>query len=155
MEDVLSIHAIKTILLFVAIAVTLPLMLNFFQQYLAYLALGPGGTPATVLGFLKVKVLGLFAVSNPYLPATLPTKSGCKSGYLKENGLQARTGERPEVRGIAPQRQVTQKVTKAIFDRLAANIELVASRNENLTVGTWVRPFPKTQAQLQLPQLRS
>ncbi len=43
-----------------------------YRDYHAFLALGPGGTPPTFLGYLRVSFLRLFALRNPRDPSTLP-----------------------------------------------------------------------------------
>ncbi|KAK3720386.1 hypothetical protein LTR37_003797 [Vermiconidia calcicola] len=119
------------ILGFFTIVAVLPLTLRFYNCYLAYLALGPGGTPATVPGFVKVSLLGLFAIQNPYKSTSLHHTGG----HLKH--LPQRQGRRPQVKGIAPHRQVTQKAEKHIFERLSSNIIRMASDSrDELRVGT-------------------
>ncbi|KAK3696554.1 hypothetical protein LTR37_017896 [Vermiconidia calcicola] len=119
------------VLAFFTVVAILPLTLRFYNCYLAYLALGPGGTPPTVPGFMKVSVLGLFAIQNPYDSSRL-NRAG---GHLKH--LPQRRGRRPQVKGIAPHRQVTQQAEKHIFEKLSSNIIRMASDNpEELQVGT-------------------
>ena len=107
--NVASFKQTNTILTFTILLTFLPITLRLYLDYLSYLSLGPGGTPATLQGFLKVKALGLFALRNPYEPRRCvvgdePNPADC--GYLRPRpeGLQRRKGERPEVKGIAPQR---------------------------------------------------
>ncbi len=128
---------IKLFFILTAIATVLPLTLQLYLDYLAYLALGPGGTPASLPGFLRIKALGLFALSDPYKPRIHASTGDCGSGYL-QHPLQRRAGRRPIVRGIAPQRQVNQKSdrTSDIYRRLATEIERLAANDKRLNIGT-------------------
>jgi hypothetical protein len=134
-EAVGKVVQLKLFFLLTAIATVLPLTLKLYLEYLAYLALGPGGTPASLDGFLRVKLLGLFAVRDPYKPRPVTGAVDRGSGYLRAS-LPVRSGPRPEVRGIAPQRQVTQKSDKIIFLKLATEIEHMAATSDTLSVGT-------------------
>ena len=78
-----------------------------YDDYHAFLALGPGGTPSTFPGYLRVSCLRLFALKNPLVPPPLIAKIQPALGYLLR--LPHRCGPRPTVAGIAPQRQTDQK----------------------------------------------
>lgn len=134
LADLVSTQQFKVLGTFVTLVAILPLMLNLYQQYLAYLALGPGGTPPTPIGFLTIKILEKFAVTDPYEAAAVPTYLPRSKGCLRD--LPKRQGTRPEVRGIAPHRQVTQKATKTTFSSLASEIEVIASNSPELELGT-------------------
>ncbi|EME87615.1 uncharacterized protein MYCFIDRAFT_75464, partial [Pseudocercospora fijiensis CIRAD86] len=100
-------------------------------------ALGPGGTPSTVPGYIRVKCLGLFALRNPYEPAPIPEGMQCKRGYLCSGALPLRPHPRPETRGIAPHRQVTQRADQDMFIALSEAIEDFGRKGgDHLTVGT-------------------
>lgn len=124
----------EVVVIFLTLATLLPFFLAFHLQYLAYLSLGPGGTPATFLGFLKVQFLGIFAVSDPYHVDKALANSQSPAGYL--HGLPQRQGPPPEVRGIAPQRQVTQKAGIELLRALATHIEDMAQGSDNILMGT-------------------
>jgi hypothetical protein len=125
---------IEVALIFLTLATTLPFVLAFHLRYLAYLSLGPGGTPASFLGFLKIQALGLFAVKDPFnVDPTLHT-SKSSTGFL--TGFPKRAGSPPEVRGVAPQRQITQKAGEKLFKRLAAHIESMALASDTIIFGT-------------------
>ncbi|EMD01005.1 hypothetical protein BAUCODRAFT_53431, partial [Baudoinia panamericana UAMH 10762] len=114
------------------LATLLPFILHIHQDYLAFLALGPGGTPPTFTGYLKVTILSFFALKNPYQPGPTPERfAGCPGNLV---ALPQRSGPRPCTRGIAPQRQITQKASEAVYERLAAGIEKLS--NPKLVVGT-------------------
>ena len=125
---------IEVAVIFLTLATILPFVLAFHLRYLAYLSLGPGGTPATFLGFLKIQALGLFAVKDPVHVDHALHKSKSSTGYLKS--IPDRKGPSPEVRGIAPQRQITQKAGGNLFKRLAADIESMALQNDDIIFGT-------------------
>ncbi|KAF2690959.1 hypothetical protein K458DRAFT_283155, partial [Lentithecium fluviatile CBS 122367] len=109
-----------------ALALILPFLTLFYihADYKAFLSLGPGGTPSTPLGYLKIKLLSLVCLRNP-LKMTVPPHFRPTRGYLST--LPTRTGNRPVVRGIAPQRQQTQKSSGDIYKALVSEIrKLVA-----------------------------
>ncbi|TKA67414.1 hypothetical protein B0A55_09090 [Friedmanniomyces simplex] len=135
LNDLSSSQTINLTTSFLLLAVVLPFLLHLHQEYLAFLALGPGGTPTTFVGFLRVKALGLFALSDPYAPAPIPQRFRGTRGYLV--GLPKRLPPRPFTRGIAPHRQVTQKATSAHYQQLARAIEALAISNPpHLRIGT-------------------
>lgn len=102
------------------ITVLLPAYRFVLKDYHAFLALGPGGTPKTFLGYLRVSYLRLFTISDPFQPPSLADPVFPLKGYLSH--LSNRSGPRPVVAGIAPHRQLNQKCTTelhhAIRDRL-------------------------------------
>ncbi|KAI9772421.1 MAG: hypothetical protein M1840_000624 [Geoglossum simile] len=121
-------------------ALILPALFFVYEDYALFLALGPGGTPSTFLGYLRVTLLRLFALRNPYLPAPIPTDLLPQAGYLTlqhAENLPKRSGVRPKVAGIAPHRQVTQRGTPANFTELSRSIKALADTNSpRLKLGT-------------------
>ncbi|OJJ49784.1 hypothetical protein ASPZODRAFT_128314 [Penicilliopsis zonata CBS 506.65] len=107
------------------------------RDYRAFIALGPGGTPSTPRGYLRICVLRLFTLRNPlHPPAVAPTLSP-QQGILTSDRLPARNGSRPRVAGIAPQRQVTQQGDSAAYESLAAALRRLAhSHPEKLYTAT-------------------
>ncbi|KAF1972927.1 hypothetical protein BU23DRAFT_568757 [Bimuria novae-zelandiae CBS 107.79] len=105
---------------FLAVALTfaLPVLTLFYihADYKAFLSLGPGGTPATPLGYAKIKLLSLICLRDPLRPMAIPPHFRPQRGYLPS--LPRREGSRPVVRGIAPQRQQTQKSSGDIYAAL-------------------------------------
>ncbi|KAF2431102.1 hypothetical protein EJ08DRAFT_670182 [Tothia fuscella] len=93
------------------------------RDYAEFKSLGPGGTPSTIPGYLRVKFLSLFAIRNPYLPSTTITWPN-RPSYLTK--LPKREGTRPTVRGIAPHRQSDQKASLEIFQKLRDRIFALA-----------------------------
>ncbi|KAF2767951.1 hypothetical protein EJ03DRAFT_252046, partial [Teratosphaeria nubilosa] len=120
--------------IFTALAFILTLMLWLWSDWLAFLSLGPGGTPATILGFLRVELLSLFALHDPYKPGPTPARFVGKPGCLVK--LPKREAPRPCTRGIAPHRQVTQKASPEVFERLRAKIEEMGRSEQGLEIET-------------------
>ncbi|KAL9117466.1 MAG: hypothetical protein Q9187_005996 [Circinaria calcarea] len=129
-----------------------PLYRYVSNDYRAYLSLGPGGTPATFSGYLRVTFLRVFfARSDPYVPPILDAHEFPANGYLHD--LPYRLGHRPRVAGIAPHRQTTQKGTSqmqlalamAITNLEAANADLLStgiSCFEHYNLGLFFSPRP-------------
>ncbi|KAK1074700.1 hypothetical protein LTR12_008922 [Friedmanniomyces endolithicus] len=137
LNDLSPSHAFHLVTAVLLLAVVLPLALHLRDEYLSFVALGPGGTPTTLAGFLRVKVLGLFALRDPYVPASrVPERFQGSRGYLV-NGLPARRRPRPVTKGIAPHRQTTQRAPPALYAQLATAIEdLAASSDSHFRLGT-------------------
>jgi hypothetical protein len=90
-----------------------PSLYFVYRDYKAFLALGPGGTPSTPAGYLKISILRLFAVKDPLLPPPVYPSLYPSTGYFSDQAsFPRRTGSRPRVGGIAPHRQLDQKGTK-------------------------------------------
>lgn len=89
------------------LSLVLPTYRLIHRDYHRFLALGPGGTPSTFPGYLRITYLRLFALRNPFIPPPLLPNLRPASPYLFT--LPHRAGPRPHVAGIAPQRQTNQK----------------------------------------------
>lgn len=110
-----------------------------YNDYQNFLSLGPGGTPPTFLGYLKITYLRLFALSDPYSPATFTERIYPSTGYYQRNQswLPVRNGPRPKIAGIAPQRQLDQPGSKKTYQMLRAGLESLAAQHpESLRIGT-------------------
>ena len=103
------------------------LLLNAFlvwrfivQDYCDFLALGPGGTPHTTRGYLQISFFRFCRIRNTHKAAPTPKSLWIQDGFL--HALPERRGPRPDVRGIAPQRQMDQHGSepKVMFDKLSA-----------------------------------
>ena len=127
-------QSVRLAVTFTGLAIVLPFLLYIYTDYLAFISLGPGGTPPTFAGFLRVEVLSFFALRNPYAPAATPERFRDQPGYLVDLGK--RRPPRPHTRGIAPHRQITQKASREDYVRLAKAIEAMGASNENLLIGT-------------------
>ena len=101
-----------------------------YQDYHAFLALGPGGTPSTFQGYLRVSWLRLYAHKDPFLPPPLTPEILPSTGYLLR--LPRRPGPRPRVAGIAPHRQTDQKPPRAMFEAMERALHLLADAYPSL-----------------------
>ncbi|CAO2650548.1 Nn.00g018400.m01.CDS01 [Neocucurbitaria sp. VM-36] len=101
------------------------------HDYRAFLSLGPGGTPSTPLGYLKIKLLSLICLRDPLRPLPIPPHFRPQTGYLHDSALPKRKGTKPIVQGIAPQRQQTQKSDGHVYARLVTKIKQVACDPRN------------------------
>jgi hypothetical protein len=120
-------HILTTILVF-----TVPVLTAFYihHDYKTFLSLGPGGTPSTPLGYLKVKTLGLLSLRDPLRPLPIPPHFRPQKGYL--DSLPTRSGSRPLVLGIAPQRQQTQKSDEKMYGKLVGRMRECAREPANM-----------------------
>lgn len=98
------------------IAVVLKIYRVVISGYNDFLALGPGGTPSTFGGFLRVSYLSLFAIKDPFQPPSLAQACYPNTSYLRH--LPRRSAPRPIVNGIAPQRQVNQKCSPPLHNAI-------------------------------------
>jgi hypothetical protein len=114
-----NIHLLTT-----ALTLLLPLLAFYIHyDYKAFLSLGPGGTPATPLGYLKIKLLSLVCLRDPLRPMPIPPHFRPQTGYFDtDSALPRRKGERPRIQGIAPQRQQTQKSSEAVYKSLLSKL---------------------------------
>ncbi|KAG6002623.1 hypothetical protein E4U21_002929 [Claviceps maximensis] len=92
-----------------------PLLILLHNDYENFLNLGPGGTPSSLYGYLQISWWRLWALHDPFtaLPASPSTTtsgilSSPPSSPEQTPNLPYRTGPRPLVAGIAPQRQLDQ-----------------------------------------------
>ncbi|PLB35448.1 uncharacterized protein BDW47DRAFT_119512 [Aspergillus candidus] len=89
------------------------------RYYHAFLALGPGGTPSTPTGYLRISLLRLIALRNPLTPPLIPSTLHNPQGLLRTSSstthfLPTRPIPRPLISGIAPQRQLTHNNTNTM-----------------------------------------
>lgn len=111
----------------------LPPLLIFYvhSDYKAFLSLGPGGTPATPLGYLRIKALSLICLRDPLRPMAIPPHFRPQRGYFNSSSIPTRKGTRPVVQGIAPQRQQTQKSTAEVYKSLVVRVRELAQDPRN------------------------
>ena len=107
-----------------------PLPWIIHNDYDNFISLGPGGTPATFPGYLKITYLRLFALSDPYSPATFEDKIYPSVGYYRrsQSWLPKRNGLRPSIAGIAPQRQLDQPGCPEMYQVLRSSLENIAEK---------------------------
>lgn len=94
------------------------------RDYKNFLALGPGGTPPSFRGYIKLLFISLFKLRDPYIAPAVPPRLRPPNGFLKH--LQARHGPRPLVAGVAPQRQLTQNCSGQMIPALQTAIRELA-----------------------------
>ena len=107
------------------ITILLPAYRFVLKDYQAFMALGPGGTPKTFLGYLRVSYLRLFTISDPFRPPSLAEAVFPTNGYLRH--LPQRSGPRPIVAGIAPHRQLNQKCAVELHHILRGGLHKLAA----------------------------
>lgn len=103
-----------------------------YNDYKAFLGLGPGGTPSTFIGYLKITYLRLFTLSfDPFAAPVLEGSIQPARGYLQQvdNKLPERDGTRPVVAGIAPQRQLDQPGSLRAYLAVRAALTSLALNN--------------------------
>ncbi|KAI0594323.1 hypothetical protein F4775DRAFT_606301 [Biscogniauxia sp. FL1348] len=136
---ILSLHVFDphTVALFVGSAAAALFVHNDYQNYLK---LGPGGTPATFPGYLRISWLKLWALRDPLSPLAAGPDTQPARGVLGKKAappLPHRRGPRPRVVGIAPQRQVDQFGSRACYLALRRALERHArARAPAIGVGT-------------------
>ncbi|KAL4786107.1 hypothetical protein BJX76DRAFT_346537 [Aspergillus varians] len=126
-----SLSAFHVQLALILLPITFYLIHSIRKDYHAFLALGPGGTPSTPAGYLRICILRLVTIRNPFEPPSIPQTLYPKSGFLTHAAIPARPGSRPTVVGIAPQRQLNQKPGGAMYDALATEIHRLALSHPN------------------------
>jgi hypothetical protein len=109
-----------------------PLLALYIRyDYKNFLSLGPGGTPSTPLGYLKIKLLSLICLRDPLKPMSIPPHFRPQKGYFDENTLLKRRGVRPLVQGVAPQRQQSQKSNEKVYASLVGRLRALAQDPRN------------------------
>lgn len=94
------------------------------KDYKTFLALGPGGTSYSFGGYTKLSLISFFKLRDPYHAPEMPSRLRPQKGFL--SGLPARRGRRPQLAGIAPQRQITQICSPAMLQALQDTIRGLA-----------------------------
>ena len=104
------------------------------SDYAFFLSLGPGGTPKTPSGYLKICLLGLISRSkrDVLIPPTPLAASFSRPYFKTPDALPLRKERRPIVGGLAPHRQLTQRGNAADVDALTACLKDMRKANPNL-----------------------
>ncbi|PHH72807.1 hypothetical protein CDD82_5794 [Ophiocordyceps australis] len=120
----------------------MPWALLVRNDYQNFINLGPGGTPSTLRGYLRISWLRLWAIRDPFaapksrhlLPVSgiLPAAVGSQRSH---QALPYRPGPRPHVVGIAPQRQLDQHGSRPCYLALRRAMQALADRRP-LAFGT-------------------
>ncbi|KAF3764807.1 hypothetical protein M406DRAFT_340336 [Cryphonectria parasitica EP155] len=108
-----------------------PLLFLIRNDYQNFLRLGPGGTPPTLAGYARLAWFRLFALRDPFSPpprrvAATTTISRPAAGVLTPQNLPYRSGPRPTVAGLAPQRQLNQHGSPTTIASLRAALTRLA-----------------------------
>jgi uncharacterized membrane protein YphA (DoxX/SURF4 family) len=111
-----------------AVVVLVPLALFIYHDYQNYLNLGPGGTPSTFRGYMRISWLSLWALRNPFKPPKTSPTLNPSSGILSRQPLPYRAGPRPRVVGIAPQRQLDQHGSYQCYQEVRQALEDLGRR---------------------------
>ncbi|KAK2020025.1 hypothetical protein LZ32DRAFT_597651 [Colletotrichum eremochloae] len=115
--------------------VLLPILLLVHNDYHNYLGLGPGGTPATFSGYVRIAWFRLWALRDPFTAPDPDPNRLPKRGILHQDDdphhwpLPYRPGPRPLVAGIAPQRQLDQHGTVPHYHALRRTLERLSAEN--------------------------
>jgi len=118
-----------------AVIILIPVALLVRNDYVNFLLLGPGGTPPTFQGYARLSLYKLFLVRNVYAAPSPDRTRNPSTGIL--TGLPYRSGPRPKVAGLAPQRQLNQPASPECYAALRTAIEgLARSDPESLSTGT-------------------
>ena len=127
---IISIHILQPSLTCTLLALA-PLPWIIYNDYANFILLGPGGTPPTFFGYLKITYLRLFALSDPYTPATFSEQIYSTRGYHQRahGWLPKRIGSRPKIAGIAPQRQIDQPGCPVMYQKLRSSLETLADKH--------------------------
>ncbi|KAK0631825.1 hypothetical protein B0T14DRAFT_12484 [Immersiella caudata] len=108
--------------------VFVPIVLLIHNDYLNFLKLGPGGTPPTPSGYARLTWYRLFTLRDPFSPPPPDPSLLPSTGILQKRPLPYRPGPRPNVAGLAPQRQLNQPGSLHAYNRLRAAIEALSAR---------------------------
>ncbi|KAJ1331533.1 2,4-didehydro-3-deoxy-L-rhamnonate hydrolase [Microdochium nivale] len=121
----------------VALVALVPTILFIHNDFQNYLKLGPGGTPSTFVGYLKINWLKLWALRTPFEPLAVGHEVVPARGILGKKPLPYRCGPRPSVVGIAPQRQTDQFGSRECYMALRGILARHGAEHDNvLGLGT-------------------
>lgn len=126
----LSVHFFQPSAIALVVAVV-PILLYIRNDFHNYLNLGPGGTPATFPGYLKINWFRLWTLRDPFKAPPADPASHPSAGVLSRNPLPIRSGPRPTVVGIAPQRQVDQQGPRECYHALREILETHGNKHND------------------------
>ncbi|KAK3392991.1 hypothetical protein B0H63DRAFT_516202 [Podospora didyma] len=124
---VVGMHFMELFVLEVMI-ILVPIMLLVHNDYLNFLKLGPGGTPPTPRGYARLTWYRLFTLRDCFTPPPRDASQIPTAGILTQRPLPYRPGPRPNVAGLAPQRQLNQHGSLHAYNRLRAALEALSAR---------------------------
>lgn len=133
---ILSVHFFQPSVMTILVSSAL-ILLFIRHDYKNYLQLGPGGTPATFQGYIRISWFKLWALRDPFEPPVRDPTREPLSGILSRSPLPCRDGPRPTVAGIAPQRQVDQHGPRDCYLALRKILKNHGQMNsETIGIGT-------------------
>lgn len=118
--------SLATVLLLVTAVLCHAAYKAIMKDYRFFISLGPGGTPQTALGYLRIAFLRLFALRNPFKAPPVPSSLEFQHGILSKD-LQKRILPRPRVAGIAPHRQMTQRSSPEMYAQLSNLVKQIGA----------------------------
>lgn len=124
---VLAIHFLDSYLA-EAIVCLIPITLLVHNDYHNFLGLGPGGTPSTIQGYIRITYLRMLSLRDPFTAPTPDPNRVPKTGVLSGQLLPYRAGPRPVVAGIAPQRQLDQHGSRQCYISLRRAMERLSAK---------------------------
>lgn len=130
LSKVLTINVRYLIYSTFAAFIILPIYRFIRRDYLDFLALGPGGTPSTFAGYLRICYLRLFTLKDPLHPPPTTNLERPADGFLRR--LPKRLPPRPSVAGIAPHRQINQKPPSHLYHLLRVALYTLVGNNSKL-----------------------
>ena len=101
-------------------------------DYRLFLSIGPGGTPSTPAGYIKITLLHLIARSKTNVlipPPNCPRNLRFRPYFKSLEVLPRRNKSRPRTAGLAPQRQITQKGSLQDVYNLATALRELVGKN--------------------------
>ncbi|KAF7546745.1 hypothetical protein G7046_g9214 [Stylonectria norvegica] len=107
----------------------IPIVLLVHNDYQNFLNLGPGGTPSTFQGYMRISWFRLWCLRDPFVAPEPNSACLPQSGILSPNSLPYRAGPRPVVAGIAPQRQLDQHGSRYCYRSLRRSLAKLAGGN--------------------------
>ncbi|KAL6694924.1 hypothetical protein J3F84DRAFT_375543 [Trichoderma pleuroticola] len=106
----------------------IPVALLVHNDYHNFLSLGPGGTPSTIQGYIRITYLRLLTLRDPFTAPLPDPNRDPKTGVLAGKHLPYRAGPRPVVAGIAPQRQLDQHGSRQCYIALRRAMERLSAK---------------------------
>ncbi|KAL4944960.1 hypothetical protein BDV06DRAFT_62917 [Aspergillus oleicola] len=114
-------------------AVIASLLPSAYRDYESYIALGPGGPPHNVLGWLVVRLIFNPLGREMFGTGMYERKIESGEGVSFLSDLPARKGERPVMGGIAPpQRQVSQVPTTEVKNKIMEAYNTFLDKNSHI-----------------------
>jgi hypothetical protein len=130
---VITVHILSpSVMATLFVLMPLPYIIN--NDFKAFLSLGPGGTPSTFTGYLKITYLRFFALRDPFTPPCITGSITPQKSFFQSTStwLPHRRGPRPQVAGIAPQRQLDQFGDKSAYLSLRSSLRAAAKTNPHM-----------------------